>query len=125
MLLLSPLLILTWLRLQGVSHKGYVSKPPIPEECEANRLRDEAVKMRKEAAKDAATRKRERKEKHEKACKIALGEGRPRPATPESTEEEDSSDAELNFGRRRGCDRRGFPAGLSRGWRRGCASDAR
>ena len=83
--------------MQGVSHKGYVSKPPIPEEREANRLGDKAVKRRKEAAKDAATRKRERKEKHEKECKIAHAEGAPRPATPESTEEEDSSDVELNF----------------------------
>ena len=28
---------------------------------------------------------------------IAHAEGKPRPTTPESTEEEDSSDAELNF----------------------------
>ena len=90
-------LLLTWPRLQGVSHKGYVSKPPISEEREANRLHDEAVKRRKDAARDAATRKRERKERHEKECKIADAEGAPRPATPESTEEEDSSDIELNF----------------------------
>jgi len=80
-----------------VSHKGYVSKPPVPEEREAYRLHGEAVKKKKDVAKQAATRKRERKEKHEKECKIALAEGRPRPATPESTEEEDSSDVELNF----------------------------
>ena len=54
-------MLLTWPRLQGVSHKGYVSKPPISEEREANRLRDEAVKRRKDAARDATTRKRERK----------------------------------------------------------------
>ena len=90
-------MILTWSRLQGVSHKGHVSKPPVPEECEANRLRNEAVKKKKDVVKDAATRKRERKEKHEKECKIALAEGRLRPATPESTEEEDSSDVELNI----------------------------
>ena len=36
--------------------------------------------------------------KHEKACKIARAEGKPRPATPESTdEEEDTSDAEANL----------------------------
>ena len=80
-----------------MSHKGYVSKPPIPEEREANCLRDEAVKRRKDAARDAATRKKERKERHEKECKIADAEGAPRPATPESTEEEDSSDVVLNF----------------------------
>jgi len=41
-------------------------------------------------------RKRKRKEKHDKACKIARSEGKPRPATPESTdeEEEEASDAE-------------------------------
>jgi hypothetical protein len=55
------------------------------------------VKKKKDAVKQAVTRKRERKEKHEKECKIALAEGRPRPATPESTEEEDSSNVELNF----------------------------
>ena len=83
--------------LQGVSHKGHVSKPPVPEEREANRLHGEAVKKKKDAAKQASTRKRERKEKHEKECMIALAKGRLRPATPESTEEEDSSDVELNF----------------------------
>ena len=58
----------------------------------------EAVKKRKDAAAAAAARKRKRKEKHEKACKIAHAEGKPRPATPESTEEEEgSSDAEINF----------------------------
>jgi len=80
-----------------VSHKGHVSKPPVPEKRKANRLHGEAVKKKKDAAKDTATRKRERKERHEKECKIAHAEGRPRPATPESTEEEDSSDVELNF----------------------------
>ena len=55
------------------------------------------MKKKKDAVKQAATRKRERKEKHEKECKIALAEGRSRPATPKSTEEEDSSDVELNF----------------------------
>ena len=83
--------------MQGVSHKGYVSKPSIPEECEANFLRDEAVKRRKDAARDATTRKRERKEKHEKECKIEHAEGAPQHATPESTEGEDSSDVELDF----------------------------
>ena len=81
----------------GVSHKGHVSKPPVPEECEANCLHREVVKKKKDAVKQAATRKREMKEKHENECKIALVEGRPRPTTPESTEEEDSSDVELNF----------------------------
>ena len=55
------------------------------------------MKKKKDTAKKASTRKRERKEKHEKECKIALAEGRPQPAMPESTEEEDSSDVELNF----------------------------
>ena len=91
-------LLLTWLRLQGVSHKGYVSKPPDPEERDANRLHGEEVKKRKDAAKEAAARKKERKERHDKECKIAHAKGRPRPARPESTEEEeDSSDVELNF----------------------------
>ena len=83
-------MILTWLRLQGVIHKGYTSKPPVPEEREVNRLHGEAVKKKKDAAEEAAARKRKRKEKHEKACKIAHTEGKSRPATPESTEEEDS-----------------------------------
>ena len=90
-------LFLTWLRLQGVSPKGHGSKPPVPEEREANRLRDEAAKKKKDAAKKTANRKRERKEKHVRECKIADAKGAPRPATPESTEEEDSSDVELNF----------------------------
>ena len=84
--------------MQGVSRKGYTSKPPVPEEREVNRLQAEAVKKQKDAAEAAITRKGKRKEKHEKECKIACAEGKPRPATPESTmEEEGSSDAEINF----------------------------
>ena len=84
--------------MQGVSRRGYTSKPPVPEEREVNRLHAEAVKKQKDAAEAAATMKRKRKEKHEKASKIAHAEGKPRPTTPESTEEEEKSlDAELNF----------------------------
>ncbi|XP_039789020.1 skin secretory protein xP2-like [Panicum virgatum] len=84
----------------GVSRRCHPSWPPIPEEHEVNRLHVEAVKKRKEAAKAAADRKRKRKrkEKHDKACKIARAEGKPRPATPESTDdEEDTSDTEVNL----------------------------
>ena len=70
--------------MQGLSRRGYTSRPPIPEEREVNRLHTEAVKKQKDAAEVATTRKR--KEKHEKACKIAHAEGKPWPATPESTE---------------------------------------
>ena len=90
-------MILTLLRLQGVSREGYTSKLPVPEEREVNRLHGEAVKKKKDAAEEAAARKRKRKEKHEKECNTAHVEGKSRPVTPESTEEEDSSDAELNF----------------------------
>ena len=70
-----------------MNHKGHVSKPPVPKERETNRLHGEAVKKKKDAANDAATRKRERKERHARECKITEAEGAPRPATPESTEE--------------------------------------
>jgi len=82
-----------------LSTRGYTSRPPVPEDCEVNRLHAEAVKKQKDAAEAAAARKRKRKEKHEKACKIAHTEGKSRPATPESTEEEEeeSSNGELNF----------------------------
>ena len=56
------LLLVIQSRLQGLSHKGYVSKPPVLEDRQANRLRDEAVKKKKDAAKVAATRNRDRKE---------------------------------------------------------------
>ena len=81
-----------------MSRRCHPSRPPIPEEREVNRLHAEAVKKRKDAAEAAADRKRKRKEKHDKACKIAHTAGKPRPATPESTdEEEDTSDAEVNL----------------------------
>ena len=81
-----------------MSHWGYTSRPPVPEECEVNRLHAEAVKKQKDAVEAATARKRKRKEKHDKACKIAHAEGKPRPTMPESTEEEKgSSDAEINF----------------------------
>ena len=61
-----------------------------------NRLHAEKLTRRKDAAEAQTERKRKRKAKHDKACKIARLEGKPRPATPESTseEEEDTSDAE-------------------------------
>jgi hypothetical protein len=93
----SHFLPLIWSRLQGLSHKGYVSKPPIPEARQANRLCDEAAKKKKDAAKEAAARKRDREEKNKKQCKIALNEGCPPPPKPESTEEEDSSSGGVDF----------------------------
>ena len=81
-----------------MSRRGYTSRPPIPEEREVKRLHAEAVKKKKDAVEAAAARKRKRKEKHDKACKITHAEGKPRPATPESSEEgEGSSNAEINF----------------------------
>ena len=84
--------------MQGVSRRCHPSRPPIPEEREVNRLHAEVVKRWKEAVEAAAERKRKRKAKHDKVCKIARAEGKPRPATPESTdEEEDASDAEAHL----------------------------
>ena len=77
-----------------MSRRCHPSRPPIPEECEVNRLHAEVVKKQKEAA---AKRKRKRKAKHDKACKITRAEGKLRPATPESTDEEDASDAEAHL----------------------------
>ena len=54
-----------------MSHRGYVSKPPVLEDRQANRQCDESVKRKKDAAKEVATRKRERKEEHARACKTA------------------------------------------------------
>ena len=75
--------------------KCHPSRPPVPEERQINRLHAEKLKRRKDAAEAKSERKRKRKEKHNKACKIARSEGKPRPAMPESTseEEEDTSDA--------------------------------
>jgi len=54
------------------------------------------MKRRKDAAEAKAERKRKRKARHDKACKLARAEGKPQPATPESSEEdeEEASDAE-------------------------------
>ena len=61
-------LFLIWSCLQGLSHKGNVSKPPLPEVRETNRLHAEVVKKRKDKAKEITFRKRERKENHDRAC---------------------------------------------------------
>ena len=76
--------------------KCHSSRPPVSEERQTNRLHTEKLKRRKDAAEAKAERKRKRKAKHDKVCKIARSEGKPRPATPESTDEdeEDASDAE-------------------------------
>ena len=58
-----------------MSRRGYTSRPSVPEEREVNRLHGEAMKKQKDAAKEAAARKRDRKEKHDKACMIAQMEG--------------------------------------------------
>ena len=75
--------------------KSHPSRPPVPEERQMNCLHAEKLKRRKDAAEAKAERKRKRKTKHDKACKIARSEGKLRPATPESTDEdeEDASDA--------------------------------
>ena len=81
-----------------MSRRCHPSRPPIPEEREVNRLHTKVVKKRKEAAEVAAERKRKRKAKHDMTCKIARAEGKPWPATPESSdEEEDASDAEAHL----------------------------
>ena len=82
---------------QGLSRKGYVSKSPLPEVREANRLDGLAVKKRKDEAKAKAARKREREKEHKKACTRARREGLPLPPMPESTEEEDSSTGGVYF----------------------------
>ena len=61
MQLLSPLLDTDFVAFAGVSHKGYTSKPPIPEEREVNRLHGEAVKKKKDVVEEATARKRKRK----------------------------------------------------------------
>jgi len=72
------------------------SKLPVTEQRQINRLHAEKMKRWKDAAEAKAERKRKRKAKHDKVCKLARVEGKPRPATPESSEEdvEVASDAE-------------------------------
>ena len=65
------------------------SRPPVPEQRLINRLYAEKMKRRKDAAETKAERKRKRKAKHDKACKLAHEEGKPRPAMPESTDEDE------------------------------------
>ena len=83
--------------MQGLSHKGYVSKPPLPKVREVNRLRQQAEKKRKDKAKGTAARKRERREKHDKECARQKREGLSPPTMPESIEEEDSSSGGVDF----------------------------
>ena len=73
-----------------------ISKPPVPEQRLINRLHAEKMKRQKDAAEAKVERKRKRKARHDKACKLARAEGKPQPATPESSEEdeEETSDAE-------------------------------
>ena len=47
------------------------------------------MKRRKDAADTKVERKRKRKARHDKACKLARVEGKPCPATPESSDAED------------------------------------
>ena len=72
------------------------SKPPVPEQRLINRLHAEKMKRRKDTAEAKVERKRKRKARHDKACKLARAEGEPRPATPESSEEDEevASDTE-------------------------------
>jgi len=80
--------------LQGL--RCGTSRPPVPEQRLINRLHAEKMKRRKDAAEAKVERKRKRKARHDKACKLTRAEGKPQPATPESSEEdkEEASDAE-------------------------------
>ena len=80
--------------MQGL--RSDISRPPAPEQRLINRLHAEKMKRRKDAAEANVERKRKRKAGHDKACKLARAEGKPQPATPESSEEdeEEASDAE-------------------------------
>ena len=80
--------------MQGL--RSGISKLLVPEQRLVNRLHAEKMKRRKDAAEAKVERKRKRKAKHDKACKLARAEGKPRPATPESSEEDEevASDAE-------------------------------
>ena len=79
--------------MQGL--RSGISKPPVPEQRLINRLHAEKMKMWKDAAEAKVERRRKRKARHDKVCKLARAEGKPRTATPESTdEEEEASDAE-------------------------------
>ena len=81
-----------------------ISRPPAPEQRLINRLHAEKMKRRKDAAEAKAERKRKRKAAHDKARQLARAEGKPQPATPESSEEdeEEASDAEDHAPRRDG-----------------------
>ena len=59
--------------MQGLSHKGYVSKPPLPKVCAANLLCGQEEKKRKDEVN--ALRKRLRREAHEKENKRRQREG--------------------------------------------------
>jgi hypothetical protein len=83
--------------LAGIKPQRLRLKTPVPETREANRLHADAVKKRKDKAKETAARKRERKENHDKACTRAWRKGVPPPSMPESTEEEDSSTGGVDF----------------------------
>ena len=63
-----------------------ISKPPVPEQRLFNRLHAEKMKRWKDAAEAKVERKR--KARHDKACKLARTEGKPQPASPESSEED-------------------------------------
>jgi len=83
--------------LQGL--RCGTSRPPVPKQRLINRLHAEKMKRRKDAAEAKVERKRKRKARHDKACKLARAEGKPQPATPESSEEdeEETSNAEDHF----------------------------
>ena len=49
------------------------------------------MKRRKDAVEAKVERKRKRKARHNKACKLARAEGKPQPATLESSEEEEEA----------------------------------
>ena len=66
-----------------------ISKPPVPEQRLINRLHAEKMKRRKDATEAKVERKRKRKAEHDKARKLARAEGKPQPATPESSEEDE------------------------------------
>ena len=81
-----------------------MSRSPAPEVHEANLLREQAEKKRKDDAKATALKKRLRREAHEKENTRREREGLSPETTPESTPDASSSSGGVDFSESEDCE---------------------
>lgn len=80
--------------MQGLSRRGFVSKPPLLEIHDVNRALAESKKRKKDLEKERLVRRQRRREKYERVNRECREDGLLPFPSPESTPEAESNDSD-------------------------------